>query len=468
MVEANFAGHFGRFWKLCALGLRNILSRDSRSRFYALDMARHAAGRQRWQPRKMAVMATYSVQRGTEGFSSSFRVCDTRGVSVGSCNQFLIELSQRDCSVYTQRAYAIALAHFFNWLHHPGRNPDHVNRQTVGSYIAEFARGGKQGAVTSSRTDKARQPRTINHRISVLSSYFDYCIRCDTEDGRGPWNGRVNPASGNPLADAPRHGMIGRDLPQHRAHRDGFRRRVPRVVPQRLDPSEIRILIDTASSWRDKAILTLLSRAGQRIGDWSILAGRHGVLGMTLDDIDRKRRTITVRLKGARDEHRVPITDDFWPLLDEYLSTERRAPRDLNALWVAARKGKGKPLCYATFESSLRYIARKAGVTVHPHLFRHTLAQGVLDTTGNIKVAQEILGHAHLSTTADLYMHVDQQAMVTALAAVKTGAERSTTQRTWPTRKAAQYAFDYDDQTVAELERTIEQASRLKSVEEES
>jgi integrase/recombinase XerD len=413
-------------------------------------------------------MATYSVQRGTEGFVASYRVCDARGVSVGSCDQFLTELTQRDCSAYTLRAYAIGLAHFFSWLHHAGGNPDHVTRQIVGSYIAEFTRGAKQGAITSRRVQKARQPRTINHRISVLSSYFDYCIRCDTEDGHGPWNGRVNPASGNPLADVPRHGMMGRDLPQHRPHRDGFRRRVPRAVPRHLDPSEIQKLIDTASSWRDKAILTLLSRAGQRIGDWSTLAGRHGVLGMTLDEVDRRQRTITVRLKGARDEHRVPVADDFWPLLDKYLSTERHAPRDLNALWVAARKGNGKPLCYATFESSLRYIARKAGVTVHPHLFRHTLAQGVLDTTGNLKVAQEILGHAHLSTTADLYMRVDQHAMVSALAAVKTGAERSQAQRTWPSRKAAQYAFDYDDQTIAELERTIEQASGLKSSREES
>lgn len=407
-------------------------------------------------------MGIYSVQRASEGFGASFRVCDIRGVSVGSCDQFLAELSQRDCSAYTQRAYAIGLAHFFNWLDHTGGDPDRVTRQIVGSYISEFARSSRQGAITSDGVPKARQPRTINHRISVLSSYFDYCIRCDTEDGRGPWNGRVNPASGNPLADAPRHGMMGRDLPQHRPHRDGFRRRVPRVVPQRLDPSEIQRLIDTASSWRDKAILTLLSRTGQRIGDWNTLAGRHGVLGMTLDDIDRKRSTITVRLKGARDEHRVPVTDDFWPLLDKYLDAERRASQEIKALWTAARKGHGKPLCYATFESSLRYIARRAGVTVHPHLFRHTLAQGVLDTTGNIKVAQEILGHAHLSTTADLYMRVDQHAIVSALAAAKTGADRTAAQRTQPSGKAAQYAFDYDDQTIAELERTIDQASGLK------
>jgi integrase/recombinase XerD len=413
-------------------------------------------------------MSIYRVERGSKKFSASFRVCDAQGVSVGSCDQFLTELSQRDCSAYTQRSYAMGLAHFFNWLHHADEDSAPVTRQTFGKYIAEFARGGKQGAIRAGSARKARQPRTINHRISVLSSYFDYCIRCDTEDRRGAWNGRINPASGNPLVDAPRHGMIGRDLPQHRPHRDGFRRRVPRVVPHRLDPSEIQKLIDTASSWRDKALLTLLSRAGQRIGDWSALAGRHGVLGMTLDDINRRRRTITVRLKGARDEHRVPVTDDFWPILDRYLSMERRASSEVNALWIAARKGQGKPLCYATFESSLRYIARKAGVTVHPHLFRHTLAQGVLDTTGNIKVAQEILGHAHLSTTADLYMRVDQHAMVSALAAAKTGAERSAAQRTLPSGKAAQYAFDYDDQTIAELERTIKQASERGSRGEES
>ena len=45
---------------------------------------------------------------------------------------------------------------------------------------------------------------------------------------------------------------------------------------------------------------------------------------------------------------------------------------------------------------------------MHAHMFRHTLAQAVLETTGNLKVAQELLGHAQITTTADLYMHVDE------------------------------------------------------------
>src|ERR1017187_1372372 len=414
----------------------------------------------------MAAMSIYSVQKTTGRLTTSFRVCDAAGGSVASCDQFLTELSQRDCSVYTQRAYAIGLVHFFNWLHCSGVDPDQVTRQIVGNYIVEFSRGSRQGAVVSRSAQMPRQARTINHRISVLASYFDYRIRCDTEDGQGAWNGRINPASGNPLAEEPRHGMVGRDLPSRKQQRDGFRRRTPHTLPRRLEPSEIQKLIDTAASWRDKAILTLLSRTGQRIGDWSTIAGRHGILGMTLEDLDRKWHTITVRLKGARDEHRVPVTDDFWPLLDKYLSTERRSSGEIRALWIAARKGRGKPLCYASFESSLRYIARKADVSVHPHLFRHTLAQGVLDTTGNIKVAQEILGHSHLTTTTDLYMKVDQNAMVSALAQAKASSDRS--MKNTPLSPATQYAFAYDDETISELERAIAQAAGVEPTDGDS
>jgi integrase/recombinase XerD len=111
------------------------------------------------------------------------------------------------------------------------------------------------------------------------------------------------------------------------------------------------------------------------------------------------------------------------------------------------------------FEPALHYIGRRAGISVHPHQFRPTLAQGILETTDSIKVAQDFLGHSHLSTTADLQLRVDQHAMVTALAAAKSSTERATMQRSGPSAKAAQYVFDYDDETISELEHAIAQAS---------
>lgn len=177
---------------------------------------------------------------------------------------------------------------------------------------------------------------------------------------------------------------------------------------------------------------------------------------MSLCDVDHKRRLIVIRLKGARDEHRVPVTDDFWPIYERYLKEERHTIANGQALWTALRKGRGKPLTYATFESSLRYISRKAGVPVHPHLFRHTLAQGVLDLTGNLKIAQELLGHAHISTTGDLYARVDTSSLVRAVAAVKSNFDgNSNSSSPTTSAQAPQYAFPYDADTIAELEQSI-------------
>src|SRR5439155_25683786 len=147
-----------------------------------------------------------------------------------------------------------------------------------------------------------------------------------------------------------------------------FRRRVPRKIPKPLDSDVTQRLIAAAVSWLDRAILTLLARTGQRIGDWNDVAGRHGILGMELGDIDERGKTITVRLKGARDQHRVPVTDDFWPLLQRYLIEERKTDDATEALWLALRRGKGAPLSYLAFESSLRYISGKVGVRVHAHI----------------------------------------------------------------------------------------------------
>jgi len=299
------------------------------------------------------------------------------GKPVSSIDEFLLHLFHCGRSAYTLRSYARGLAHFFGWLHTTGKRADNVTPQTVEAYIAFFSTEPKGGACPADpqkvgqinlRTRKSappihRQPRTINHQLSVLASFFSYCIQQDTERGVGRWKHRANPVPASPSGNMNAHGMPGRDAPR-RGKPAELRRRVPRRIPRQVDPSLAQQLIETATSWRDKAILTLLYRTGQRIGDWSAFAGRHGILGMTLADIDERAGMITVLLKGARDEHRVPVTDDFWPLYHHYLREERHVDPSVSAVWVGLRKGKGHPLSYAAFESALRYIGRKLGANV--------------------------------------------------------------------------------------------------------
>ncbi|WP_187776459.1 tyrosine-type recombinase/integrase [Antrihabitans cavernicola] len=186
-------------------------------------------------------------------------------------------------SNYTIWNYRLGVEHFRRWL--DPRSLNAATRTVVGEYIHDFAeRGG------------GRAPRTVNHRLAALAALYGFLIERDSRRASGSWAGCENPVP-NGVA-GPAHGMPGRDLPQR--GRLELHHREPRLLPRDLDPATAERLAVAPSSARDRAIVTLLLRTGQRIGDWSDEHGRHGVLGMRLTDVDRRRRTITVRLKGGR------------------------------------------------------------------------------------------------------------------------------------------------------------------------
>jgi integrase len=373
-----------------------------------------------------------------------------------SIGWFLESLSRRGLSSYTVRSYGFALGDFSRWLSAQGMEIEAVSRKEVAEYIAQFAAaapGGARPAGDTGPIDLAtrqpnglrRSPRTVNHRLSVLSSFFGELIRRDDETG-GAWSARANPV---PQADeSVHHAMTGRDRPP-RARRSELRRRAPRSLPRDIDPSLAEQIVAEAGSARDRAILLLLVRTGQRVGDWSDEHGRHGVLGMALGDFDRRRSSIVVLLKGSRDEHRVPVTEDFWPLFDRHLAERGEPPSQ--AAWLGRRRGQGRPLTYDAFDASLREITKRLGIgRISAHQLRHTLAQQLASTAG-LKVTQEILGHRHLSTTADTYAHADQEEMVRALADIATRA-RVEDRGAGRLRAPNPFVFAYDEVTVAELE----------------
>jgi len=358
---------------------------------------------------------------------------------------FLADLAARGSSSYTLRTYGLGLAHFLEWMAAREVRVRDAGREDVVAYVVDFARNDVDGIAVG------RAPATVNHRVSVLASFFAWLVERDELAGYGPWLGRVSPVPLGAAAMAGSHGMPGRDAPR-RGRRGELRRRVPQRMPARAEPAAVAALIEAARSARDRALLTLLWRCGQRIGDWSEEHGRHGVLGMRLGDLDRASSTVTVALKGARDEHRVPVSADFWPLFAAYVRDERGLGAPEDPAWIALRRGHGRPLTYATFETQLRELGRRAGVRVTAHMFRHALAQALVDTAG-LKVAQEVLGHANVSTTARSYARVDEAAMVTGLTAAREVLDRPhAATPDGATAAGGGFVFAYDADTLVELD----------------
>jgi site-specific recombinase XerD len=400
-------------------------------------------------------MARFKARRQSEG-AVPFEVIGDDG-PVPVVHDFLAHLVTCGRASYTVRSYAQGLADFFAWFDTHDVALDDAGRQTVVAYLGDFRAGAKAGAASVRREQAGRvhpvtrkvapavqrQPRTINHRLSVLSSFFDFLIRRD-RDADGQWANRTSPVPAAGGDGAGSHGSPGRDAPR-RGRRGELRQRPPRRLPRAVEPALAQQLVAEARSWRDKALLTLLWRSGQRIGDWHEVHGCHGLLGLRLADVDETSSSVLVRLKGARDEHRVPVTEDFWPLWRRYL-VEERCFAETPAAWVAFRRGAGRPLTYAAFESSLRYVGAKLDVNVNAHMFRHALAQAVVATSG-VKVAQEILGHRHIATTADTYAHVDPAAMVEAVTRAKAWCDLDGV-----SPSGVGFVFAYDADTIAELD----------------
>ncbi|WGF90777.1 tyrosine-type recombinase/integrase [Marinivivus vitaminiproducens] len=359
-----------------------------------------------------------------------FDVVDVEGNKQPDIADYLHSLMLNGRSVYTIRSYAFGLAHFHSWILANGVTLSAATSSHISNYITSYR---VEGA--------APGPATTNHRLTVVSGYYSFLIRARSNDAA--WVAKKNPV---PIVERADRAVPMRARP--RRERADLRRRVQRRVHRKPGLDELEALFDAALSWRDRSILKLLEWSGQRIGDWSDLHDRHGVLGLALHDIDPSQRTITVRLKGSRQMHIVPVGEAFWPIYSEYLRVERGVQIH-SAAWISFRKGGGRPLSYATFETTIRALRRRSGIhDVTAHTYRHTFAQNLLDTTGNLALLQAFLAHSSPETTAATYVHVPLERMVKA---VRDLERRAALTRDDQQRRA--YAFDYSAVSVRELER---------------
>ncbi len=190
-----------------------------------------------------------------------------------------------------------------------------------------------------------------------------------------------------------RDGLAGAD-PAAAVRPPATARRLPKALP--LDAVE-RILDaagapGTALALRDRALLEMLYATGARISE---------TVGLDLDDVDRGDRTVLLRGKGGK-QRVVPFGSLADQALDAYLVRGRpallAAGRGTPAVFLNAQGGR---LSRQSAWTVLTRAADRAGVTqeVSPHTLRHSFATHLLDGGADVRVVQELLGHASVTTT---------------------------------------------------------------------
>lgn len=268
---------------------------------------------------------------------------------------FLTRLAQENSlSQATQQAYRRDLVAFLTWC------------QSQSIHYLQDLDNGSIRAFAASEHRRGLSPRSIQRRLSGLRRFFKTARK-------------LGQMQNDPSADikAPK---------------------VRRKLPEALDIEQVFLLLDiptdTPICVRDKAMLELFYASGLRVGE---------LVTLKWTDLDSSEGLVTVLGKGQK-ERIIPVGRHALESLDKWKSYQAAG-----ATYIFTNVA-GRQLSVRALQKRVAYWSQRQGLDqrVHPHQLRHSFASHILQSSGDLRAVQELLGHANLSTT-QIYTHLDYQ-----------------------------------------------------------
>jgi integrase/recombinase XerC len=259
---------------------------------------------------------------------------------------------QRGVSAHTLRAYRKDLEEFSEFVR---KDPGDIEMIDVRAFVARQIKNGL-GKTTAGR------------RLAAIRSFMKYLYR----EGYI----RANPAK---LVSTPK---------------------APKLLPKFLTVDDVFSLVSQPGGIgfmkaRDRAILELLYSSGLRVSE---------VAGLTMEDINTKEGLVKVKGKGKK-ERILPVGSKAVDAIKSYLVEKMLLKRRNKAVFL---NNRGEKLSDRGIRRIVVKYAKQTGISgsIGPHTLRHTFASHLLQSGADLRVIQELLGHASLSTTQK-YTHLD-------------------------------------------------------------
>ena len=275
--------------------------------------------------------------------------------AAGPVEAFLEHLRvERNVSAHTRDAYQRDLAALCAWAAMRSRGVLELRNDEIRAFVASEHRRGLS-------------PKSLQRRLSACRSFYLWLLK----------RGRID---ANP-ADAIRAPKAARKLPQV------------------LDVDEAVQLVEVATDaplgLRDRALLELFYSSGLRLSE---------VCALKWADLDFAQGLVTVLGKGSK-QRIVPVGSHARNALAALREEAAGQPGD----FVFPGRG-GAQISSRAVQLRMKKLAAQRGVykRVHPHLLRHSFASHMLESSGDLRGVQELLGHADLGTT-QIYTHLDFQ-----------------------------------------------------------
>ncbi len=265
--------------------------------------------------------------------------------------------AERRLSPHTLKAYERDLASFNTFCSRESLQLEALDSYIIRRYAAQCHR-------------KGASPRSLARRLSAVRQFLGFLVQSDV-------------ISSNPAVH------VQAPKPARR-------------LPATLDADQVASLLalegDNDLTVRDRAMLELLYSSGLRLAE---------LVGLDLIDLDMRDRSVRVTGKGNKTRV-LPVGRRALEALEAWLAHRATVARPgEEAVFVSQR---GTRLAARTVQQRLKGWAKRQlrNISVHPHMLRHSFATHMLESSGNLRAVQELLGHASISTT-QVYTHLDFQ-----------------------------------------------------------
>jgi integrase/recombinase XerC len=286
--------------------------------------------------------------------------------------------TERRLSTHTDTNYARDLAALARYCEREGLTEW---AQLDGPHVRTFAARSHAAGLA---------PRSVQRRLSAVRSFFDFLIR-ETLAARLE---RARNSSAQPQPESPH--VLANPAGDVRAPK------ARRTLPNTLDADQMARLLKLPAGGplvaRDRAIMELLYSSGLRLAE---------LVALNVSDL-LPDRTVHVLMGKGRKARIVPVGRKATEALGGWIRERAAIARvGETALFVGRN---GRRLGPRAVQTRVAYWARRQGLGrhVHPHLFRHSFASHLLESSQELRGVQELLGHADIATT-QIYTHLDFQ-----------------------------------------------------------